>query len=109
MALNGRIGALAVSPCRKYIVAGVGRQINILEIRKGNNLVLFKNIADLKAWNIVKVTCYEGTSPKLCFVDERGAAGVVILDVGMILTKVKVSEISHRLKRVDSIDAVRIN
>ena len=98
-----------VSPCKRFIVAAVGRQINIFEIRKGNNLVLFKNLADLKTWNIIKLACYEGNSPKICFVDERGVTGVALLDVGMILTKVKIEKISHRLTRVDSIDAMRVN
>jgi hypothetical protein len=69
MTLNGPIRAVAVSPCKKYIVAAVKTHINIYEIRKASNLVLFKNFSDLKIATVALLSCYEGNGPRVCFVD----------------------------------------
>lgn len=90
MKLNGNIGALAVSPCKKYIAVGTKNQVNIYEIRKASTLVLLKNFSGLKTNNIVKLVFYEGNGAKMCFVDEKGEVGVISLEIGMILTKVRV-------------------
>ena len=69
MKMNDKIGAVVISPCKKYITVGVKQQINIYQIRKGSALVLVKNFADLKVGNIVQLCSYEGVGPRICFVD----------------------------------------
>jgi len=95
MSLNGKIGALAISPCKRYIAVGVKSQINLYEIKKGNNMVLLKNFSDPKISQIVQLICYQGDGPRLCFVDDKGTAGVISLEIGLILTKVKIDQVVH--------------
>jgi len=84
------VTALAVSPCRKYLAIAVQTQIVVYEIRKGNNLILLKNFADLKVGNIVKLGFYEGQGPRIYFVDEKHRVAIITIELGLILTKVRV-------------------
>mgnify|MGYP000206340178 CR=1 FL=1 len=79
LSLNGKIGPITVSPCKRFIAIGVKNQINIYEIRKRNNIVLFKNFSDLKIGTVTYLKLYEGDGPRLCFVDEKGLTGVIII------------------------------
>ena len=67
-----------------------------------------KNFPDLRVSNIVNLICYEGPGPRLCFVDQKGLTSVISLDIGLILTKVKIEEIFHKMERVDTCDIIRI-
>ena len=109
MTLNAKITAIRVSPCKKFLIIALKSQLSIYEIRKGSTLVLLKNFHDLKIGTIVQLTTYEAPGPRVCFIDEKGVSGVISLEIGLILTKVKIEEVRHSLSRVDSFDVVRVN
>lgn len=90
MRQSGTINAIAVSPCKKYVYVAFNKQINIYEIRKSTTLVLLKNFAELKVGKIVKLVSFEGTGPRVCFWDQKYQAGIICLEIGMIMTKVKI-------------------
>lgn len=52
------ISAFAISPCKKYIAVAVETQIAVYEIRKGNNVVLLKNVNDLKVKRLLRLGFY---------------------------------------------------
>lgn len=84
------VTAFAFSSCGRYLAVGVEAQLAVYEIRKGNNIVLLKNITDLKVKRIVKLGFYESQSPRIYFIDEISRVAVVSIDIGLILTKVKI-------------------
>ena len=90
MTLNAKITAIRVSPCKKFLIIALKSQLSIYEIRKGSTLVLLKNFHDLKIGTIVQLTTYEAPGPRVCFIDEKGVSGVISLEIGLILTKVKI-------------------
>ena len=61
--------------------------------------MLLKNIGDLKIKKIVRIGFYDG-GPRLFFVDEGSRVGIVCIEIGMILTKVRIDEIVHTLPAV---------
>jgi hypothetical protein len=78
-------------------------------VRKGSNIVLLKNINDLRVKRISRLGFYEGPGPRLYFIDEISRVGLVSIEMGLILTKVKIDEVEHRLDRVSSCDIIRLN
>lgn len=105
----GPISVYAISPCKRYLAVGVDAQLAVYEVRKGNNIVLLKNINDLKVKKLTRLGFYEGQGPKIFFIDEIYRVGIVTIDIGIILTKVKIEEVEHGLDRVSSCDIIRIN
>ncbi len=87
---SGHITAFSISPCKKFIAVAIESQLIVYEIRKGTNIVLLKNISDLKVKRINRVGFYEAANPKLYFIDEKSRVGLVSIEIGMILTKVKI-------------------
>jgi hypothetical protein len=106
---SAHISAFAISPCKRYLAVGVEAQLAVYEIRKGNNIVLLKNISDLKVKRILRLGFYEGNSPKIYFMDELSRVGLLSIEMGIILTKVKIEEVEHGLDKVSSCDIIRIN
>jgi hypothetical protein len=97
MTQSNPVTAIAISPCRKYLTVAVQSQLIVYEIRKGNNLILLKNFADLKVGIIFRVCFYEGPGPRIYFIDENYRVVIITIELGMILTKVRVEEILHKL------------
>jgi hypothetical protein len=64
------ISAFAMSPCKRYLAVGVEAQLAVYEIRKGNNIVLLKNVSDLKVKKILRLGFYEAPGPRLYFIDQ---------------------------------------
>lgn len=95
---SGHIAAYAISPCRRYLAVALETQIAVYEIKKGSNVVLLKNVNDLKVRKITKLGFYESPIPKIYFIDEIFRVGLVTIDIGIILTKVKIDELVHDLK-----------
>lgn len=60
-----------MSPCKRYLAVGVDAQIAVYEIRKGNNIVLLKNVNDLKVKKITRISFYEAPGPRLYFIDQQ--------------------------------------
>lgn len=88
---------------------GVEAQLAIYEVRKGSNIVLLKNITEMRVKRITRLAFYEGQGPRLYFIDEISRVGLVSVEMGLILTKVKIDEVEHGLDRVSSCDVIRIN
>ena len=40
--------------------------------------------------------------------DDKNTAGFISLEMGLILTKVKIDQVMHQLERVDSCDVIRV-
>jgi hypothetical protein len=90
MTQSNPVTAIAISHCRKYLTVAVQSQLIVYEIRKGNNLILLKNFADLRVGSIIRVGFYEGPGPRIYFIDENYRVVIITIELGMILTKVRV-------------------
>lgn len=79
MTQSNLVTAMAMSACRKYLAVAVQSQLIVYEIRKGNNLILLKNFADLKVGNIICMGFYEGVGPRIYFIDDKSRVVIITI------------------------------
>lgn len=110
------ITAASVSPCARFLAVGSQSQLTLYEIRKGGKIVLVKHLPELPV-DMVRTVAFLSNHhpvplflgsphPTLVFTDARKLF-LLTIELGLLLTTIKLQELSHSLFRIDCCAAIR--
>lgn len=99
---------VAVSACCKYIAIALPDELLIYELKnQGTNVVLFKNITDLKAKDISHLGFYGDKYERLYFVDQCATLYLVEVSNAFVYVKAVVRPVEICLKKIVDVDALK--